>query len=162
MKNKTLLHYQLKFENEDDEWKKENERMYLARYNVSFFVFLFVFLFYCSVSVKLNYLNLFSGTHCSLWVYDSFHIWFSRLSWPLWHLGHIWGAYWNTSITDPIVRLFLPRETSQMFHHFEVTTKTTEPRPQVFSVNGSIIWQFYCTIDVIFHISQNSSKFGGQ
>ena len=30
--------------------KKENERMYLARYNVSFFV-LFCFLFYCSVSV---------------------------------------------------------------------------------------------------------------
>ena len=45
MKNKTLLHYQLKFENEDDEWTKENERMYLARYNVSFFVFLFVFCF---------------------------------------------------------------------------------------------------------------------
>jgi len=49
-----------------------------------------------------------------------------------------------------------------MFHHFEVTSKTTEPPPQIFSVNGSIIWQFYCTIDVIVHISQNSSKFGGQ
>ena len=123
---------------------------------------LFCFLFYRSVSVKLNYLNLFSGTHCSLCVYDSFHIWFCCLSWPLWHLGHIWGAYWNTSITDPIVRLFLRRETSEIFHHSEVTSKTTEPRPQIFSVNGSIIWQFYCTIDVIFHISQNSSKFGGQ
>ena len=49
--------------------KKENERMYLARYNVFFFCF--VFLFSCSVSVKLNYPNLFSGTHCSLCVYMS-------------------------------------------------------------------------------------------
>ena len=51
--------------------KKENERMYLARYNVSQTQVLFCFLFYCSVSVKLNYLNLFSGTHCSLCVYMS-------------------------------------------------------------------------------------------
>ena len=32
------------------------------------FCFFVCFLFYCSVSVKLNYLNLFSGTHCSLCV----------------------------------------------------------------------------------------------
>ena len=37
---------------------------------------------------------------------------------------------------------------------FEVTTKTTHSCPQV--------WQFCCTIDVIFHISQSSSKFGWQ
>ena len=36
-----------------------------------------------------------------------------------------------------------------MFRHFVFTTKTTQPRPQVFSVNRSIIWQFCCTIGVI-------------
>ena len=38
-------------------------------------------------------------------------------------------------------------------------------RPQVFSVKGSIIWQFcytLSTIDIIFQISQNSPKFGRQ
>ena len=29
-----------------------------------------------------------------------------------------------------------------MFCHFVLTTKTTLPLPQVFSVNGSIVWQF--------------------
>ena len=54
MKNKTLLHYQLKFENEDDEWKKENERMYLARYNVSFLFFcLFFVLLFSFCEAKL-------------------------------------------------------------------------------------------------------------
>ena len=59
---------------------------------------------------------------------------------------------------------FLPRETSEMFRHFStlLCTKTTQPRPQVFSVNCSTNWQFPCTIDVIFHTSQNSSKFGRQ
>ena len=60
----------------------------------------------------------------------------------------------------PIVHLFLPRGTSEMFHHFVLPTKTTQPRLQVFSVNCSIIWQFCRTIDAIFHILQNSSKFG--
>ena len=55
-----------------------------------------------------------------------------------------------------IVRLFLPCETSEMFCHFVVTTKTTQPCPQVFSVNGSVIWQFCYTFVVIFHILQNS------
>ena len=66
---------------------------------------------------------------------------------------------------QPRVRLFLPRETCEMFRHFSTllcTLKTTEPRPQVFSVNCSTNWQFSCTIDVIFHTSQNSSKFGRQ
>ena len=37
--------------------------------------------------------------------------------------------------------LFLPCEMSEMFRHFLITTKTTQPCPQVFSVNRSIIWQ---------------------
>ena len=63
---------------------------------------------------------------------------------------------------QPINGLLFPRETSEMFLCFAVTTKAIQPRPQVFSVNGSIIWHFCCTIDVIFHISQNSSKYGRQ
>ena len=59
----------------------------------------------------------------------------------------------------PIVHVFLPRRTSEMFHHFVLPTKTTQSRLQVFSVNCSIIWQFCPTIDTIFHILQNSSKF---
>ena len=47
---------------------------------------------------------------------------------------------------QPIVRLFRPRETSEIFRHFVVTTKTTQPRLPVLSVNGSIIWQFCCTL----------------
>ena len=43
-----------------------------------------------------------------------------------------------------------------------LTTKIIQTRPQFFSVNGSIICQFCCTIDVISSISQNSSKFGRQ
>ena len=54
------------------------------------------------------------------------------------------------------------RETSEMLRHFVLTVKTTQPSPQVFSVNCSIFWQLYFTVDVIFHISQNSSKFGRQ
>ena len=47
-----------------------------------------------------------------------------------------------------------------MYRRFVLTGETT--RPQVFSVSGSIIWQFCCMIDVIFYTSQNSSKFGRQ
>ena len=36
---------------------------------------------------------------------------------------------------------------------FVLTTKTTQPRLQVFLVNSSIIWQFCRTIDAIFNIS---------
>ena len=59
---------------------------------------------------------------------------------------------------QPVVRPFLPLETSEMFRHFVLTT--TQPRLQVFSVNGLVFWQLCCTTDVIVHISQNSSKFG--
>ena len=41
-----------------------------------------------------------------------------------------------------VILLYLARETSEMFRHLEVTTETTQPRPQVSSVNGSIIWQW--------------------
>ena len=40
-----------------------------------------------------------------------------------------------------VILRYLARESSEMFRHFEVTTETTQPRPQVSSVNGSIIWQ---------------------
>ena len=33
------------------------------------------------------------------------------------------------------------------FHHFVLTTRTTQPHPQVFSVNSSISWQFCRTHD---------------
>ena len=49
-----------------------------------------------------------------------------------------------------------------MFHHFVLTTKTIQPRPQVFSVNCSVFWQLCCTTDVISHMSRNFSKFGRQ
>ena len=51
---------------------------------------------------------------------------------------------------------FLRRETSEMFRHSVFTIKTTQPRPEVFSVNRSIIWPFCCTIDVI---SSHIAKF---
>ena len=50
---------------------------------------------------------------------------------------------------QPLARLCLPRETSEMFSHFVFTAKTAQPRPQDFLANRSIIWQFCCTIDVI-------------
>ena len=59
-----------------------------------------------------------------------------------------------------ILRPFLPRETGEMSLHFVLTTKTIQPRPQVFLVNYTGFWQLCCRIDVIFHISLNSSKFG--
>ena len=40
---------------------------------------------------------------------------------------------------ESIVRLFLPRETSKVFRHFVLTTKTTQSRPQVSSINCSKI-----------------------
>ena len=61
-----------------------------------------------------------------------------------------------------ILRPFLPRETGEMSLHFVLTTKTIQPRPQVFLVNYTGFWQLCCRIDVIFHISLNSSKFGQQ
>ena len=55
-----------------------------------------------------------------------------------------------------IVHLFLILETSQMIGHFVLTTKTTQPPPQVFSVNGSIVWQFAALLTFFFfpHIAK--------
>ena len=36
-----------------------------------------------------------------------------------------------------------------MFRHFVFTTEKTQPRPQVFSINCLVTWQFCYTIDVI-------------
>ena len=57
---------------------------------------------------------------------------------------------------QPIAGLFLPRETSEMFRHFVFPTKTTQPRPQVFLANCSIISPICSTIDVI---SSHIAKF---
>ena len=62
----------------------------------------------------------------------------------------------------PYFQKIYRRETSKMFRHFVLTTKATQLRPQVFSVNGSIICNFGCTFDVIRPIWHNSSKFGEQ
>ena len=43
----------------------------------------------------------------------------------------------------------------RLFSHFVLTIKTTQPRPQVFSVNGSIVCNLGCTIDVIGSVRQN-------
>ena len=40
------------------------------------------------------------------------------------------------------IRLFLPGETSETSAIFVLTTKTTKPRPRVFSINASIICNF--------------------
>ena len=57
---------------------------------------------------------------------------------------------------------FLPRHpNSRLLFHREMS-ETTHPRPQVFSVSGSIIWQFCCMIDVISSILHNSPKVGQQ
>ena len=39
-----------------------------------------------------------------------------------------------------------------------IHSKTTQPRPQVFSANCPVFWQLCCRIDVIFHISKTSSN----
>ena len=58
---------------------------------------------------------------------------------------------------QPIVHLFLPRETSEMFRHFiGIHYQKPQPRLQVFSVNSSMIWRFCCTIEVI---SSHIAKF---
>ena len=63
-------------------------------------------------------------------------------------------------LIDFIFHLFLPCETSEMFRHFVLITKTTQPRLlSLFSFNCSIIWQFYCKIDVSFSHITNFFQF---
>ena len=61
----------------------------------------------------------------------------------------VFRQYWNNSETSKMFR--------RQFRHFVVTTKTTKPRPQVFSVNGSITcnrMHFWRHFDVVGSISQ--------
>ena len=46
----------------------------------------------------------------------------------------------------------LPHEVSEMSCHFVLTTKTTQPRPQLFLVNCPVFCQLCCRIDIIFHV----------
>ena len=75
-------------------------------------------------------------------------------------------SYSNTIVFLPCFNQYFAYGLSLPWNEWNVlTTKTIQPRRQVFSVKGSIIWQFCCTlstIDIIFQISQNSSKFGRQ
>ena len=78
-----------------------------------------------------------------------------------------WASRWvfRLSRSPSIINSYLMRPSiiwrimeieEGVIRHFVFTTKTTQPRPQVFSVNRSIIWQFCCTIDVI---SSHIAKF---
>ena len=70
-----------------------------------------------------------------------------------------WASLWvfRISRSPSIINSYLMRPSiirrimeieEGVIRHFVFTTKTTQPRPQVFSVNRSIIWQFCCTVDV--------------
>ena len=48
------------------------------------------------------------------------------------------------------------------FRHFFSTTKTTQPRPQVFSVNGALTRKNAAFLTSFPRQTQNSSKFGHQ
>ena len=75
-------------------------------------------------------------------------------------LLHLLSIFIIPSVRDQ--SSFLPRHpNSRLLFHREMS-ETTHPRPQVFSVSGSIIWQFCCMIDVISSILHNSPKFGQQ
>ena len=45
---------------------------------------------------------------------------------------------------------------------FVLTTKTTQPRPQVFSVNGALTCKKAALLTLLVHKMQNSFKFGHQ
>ena len=57
---------------------------------------------------------------------------------------------------------FLTLETSEMSAIFKFTTKTTQPRPQVFSVNGALTCTSAAFLTSFPRLTQNSSKFGHQ
>ena len=61
-----------------------------------------------------------------------------------------------------LFRLVLNLEKSEMSAIFVFTTKTTQPRPQVFSVNGALTYKKAALLTSSVHWSQNSSKFGHQ
>ena len=59
-------------------------------------------------------------------------------------------------------RLVLTLEMSEMSAIFVFTTKTTQPRPHVFSVNSASTGMKAALLTPSVHLSQNSSKFGHQ
>ena len=63
-------------------------------------------------------------------------------------------------LIDFIFHLFLPRETSEMFRHFLLITKTTQPRPLSFSSFDCLLnnsGNFAAQLRSFFDISQTSS-----
>ena len=50
---------------------------------------------------------------------------------------------------------------ARQFRHFVQTTKTTQPRPQVSSVNGSI-WQFNMTVELLVILNYGCGFFFNQ
>ena len=61
-----------------------------------------------------------------------------------------------------LFRLALTLDTSEMSAIFVFTNKTTQPRPQVFSVNGALTCKEAALLTSLVDWSQNSSKFGHQ
>ena len=60
------------------------------------------------------------------------------------------GGFLFLLCVQQIVCPFIPRETSELFRHFLLTTKTTLPHLRVFSVNSPIIWQFAARLTSFF------------
>ena len=88
--------------------------------------------------VHSYYLQRFSGALSNYWI---------RLSYDM------------KNSADLGVRLERSKMFRRQFPHFVLTTKTTQPRPQVFSINGSIACNrlhFWRHFDVIGSIWQNS------
>ena len=61
-----------------------------------------------------------------------------------------------------LFRLVLALATSEMSAIFVFKTKTTQPRPQVFSVNVALTYKEAALLTSSVDISQNYSKFGHQ
>ena len=66
------------------------------------------------------------------------------------------------SVEAVFFRLVLALETSEMTAIFVCTTKTTQPRPQVFTVKGALTCTNAVFLTSFPRETQNSSKFGHQ
>ena len=77
----------------------------------------------------------------------------------VYHVGRLWKRFFLYCAKTEGVTLwkYLTCKTSEMLSHFVFTTKTTQPLLQIVSVTRLIIWQFFCTIDII--ISSHYWKF---
>ena len=62
----------------------------------------------------------------------------------------------------PCFYLVLTLETSETSAIFVFTTKTTQPRPQIVSVNGALTCKKAALLTSSVHYTKNSSKFGHQ